>query len=187
MHTYTCSISYAWSRSQFRLQKSLCKNTWHQCSKSLQGCLFCLFELVFQCTSLSNRWLKVWKLSKENMAQHKQSLLQVFAFFACNAAFALDRSSKSACSALLSWTCEHLVQTTANSVDEMHDVFICDAAVIFPSTRYTNLQGSHKTNSKTDWWLNMRKQELHNQKRKSAPVKLLWPLPQPCVTNKWSL
>ena len=78
-------------------------------------------------------------------------------------------------------------ETTANSVDEMHDVFICDAAVIFPSTRYTNLQGSHKTNSKTDWWLNMRKQELHNQRRKSAPVKLLWPLPQPCVRNKWSL
>ena len=147
------------------------------------------------CLSLSSNaqacrtsdWKFERKLPKENMAQHKQSLLQVFAFFACNAAFALDRSSKSACSALLSWTCEHLVQTTANSVDEMHDVFICDAAVIFPSTRYTNLQGSHKTNSKTDWWLNMRKQELHNQRRKSAPVKLLWPLPQPCVTNKWSL
>ena len=119
------------------LQQFCCKNCLHRFSESLQGCLFCLFELVLQCTSLSTKWLKVWKLPKENMAQHKQSPLQVFAFFACN----FSRKPP------LLWTalpgqC---------------------AALCFPA----------------------RKSELQNQRRKSAPVKLLWPLPQPWFTNKW--
>ena len=62
------------------LQQFCRKNCLFRCSESLQGCLCCLFELVFQCTSLSKKRLKVWKLSKENMEQHKQSPLQVFAF-----------------------------------------------------------------------------------------------------------
>ena len=111
-----------------------------------QGCLFCLFELVFQSTSLSNKWLKVWKLFRENLVQHRLSPLQVFSFLRVTCL----------CKPPLLWT----------AFPSRH------AGICFPE-HVSICPNSFKI-----------LQELQTQKRKSTSAKLMWPLPQSCVTNK---